>query len=218
MFAQDGDNLNGPHSTRSEEYVFQIVSDEELLSLLYVKEVNLRERFEKIIAELEGVKKDLIDHRGRASDSAGRGSDSGSREKPDAKRGSETEGDAENLGDLQTAIAVCAVRSLHQVRKNSVETASVEESFRGLLDELVNNAVHTQQMADRIGLQIVQPLHLANERDFPVGGRGHRPVQAGGRFTSRSGPPNRYQRKDCNDLDRPLESVTCRNARTRKIP
>jgi hypothetical protein len=168
VFTQDGDNLNGPHSTRSEEYVFQIVSDEELLSLLYVKEVNLRERFEKIIAELEGVKKDLIDHRGRASDSAGRGNGSESREKPDAKRGSEIEGDAENLGDLQTAIAVCAVRSLHQVRKNSVETASVEESFRGLLDELVNNAVHTQQMADRIGQQIVQPLHLANEKDFPA--------------------------------------------------
>ncbi len=168
VLALDGDNLNGPHSTRSEEYVFQIVSDEELLSLLYVKEVNLRERFEKIIAELEGVKKDLIDHRGRASESAGRGSGNASREKSDAKRGSETEGDTENLGDLQTAIAVCAVRSLYQVRKNSVETASVEESFRGLLDELVNNAVHTQQMADRIGLQIIQPLHLANEKDFPA--------------------------------------------------
>ncbi len=59
------------------------------------------------------------------------------------------------------------MRSLHQVRKNSVETASIEESFRGLLDELVNNAIHTQQMADRIGLQIVHPLHLANEKDFP---------------------------------------------------
>ena len=66
MLAQDGDNLNGPHSTRSEEYAFQIVSDEELLSLLYVKEVNLRERFEKIISELEGVKKDFLDHQGRA--------------------------------------------------------------------------------------------------------------------------------------------------------
>jgi hypothetical protein len=168
VFAQDGDNLNGPHSTRSEEYVFQIVSDEELLSLLYVKEVNLRERFEKIISELEGVKKDLIDHRGRASESAGRVSGTGPGAKPDVKSSGETAGDAENLGDLQTAIAVCAVRSLHQVRKNSVETASVEDSFRGLLDELVNNAVHTQQMADRIGLQIVQPLHLANERDFPA--------------------------------------------------
>ena len=37
VFAQDGDNLNGPHSTRSEEYVFQIVSDEELLSLFTSK-------------------------------------------------------------------------------------------------------------------------------------------------------------------------------------
>ena len=169
VFAQDGDNLNGPHSTRSEEYVFQIVSDEELLSLLYVKEVNLRERFEKIISELEGVKKDLIDHRGRASESAGRiGATMERRQARCQECGRDPEGDAESLGDLQTAVAVCAVRSLHQVRKNSVETASVEESFRGLLDELVNNGVHTQQMADRIGLQIVQPLHLANEKDFPA--------------------------------------------------
>jgi hypothetical protein len=163
VLAQDGDNLNGPHSTRSEEYVFQIVSDEELLSLLYVKEVNLRERFEKIISELEGVKKDLLDHQTRASGTAARGPNDGAK-----KPGREAEGEPESVGDLQTAIAVCAVRSLHQVRKNSVETASVEESFRGLLDELVNNAVHTQQMADRIGLQIVQPLHLANEKDFPA--------------------------------------------------
>jgi hypothetical protein len=163
VFAQDGDNLNGPHSTRSEEYVFQIVSDEELLSLLYVKEVNLRERFEKIISELEGVKKDLLDHQARAGGSVAHAANNG------AKNPSrEAEGEPESLGDLQTAIAVCAVRSLHQVRKNSVETASVEESFRGLLDELVNNGIHTQQMADRIGLRIVQPLHLANEKDFPA--------------------------------------------------
>jgi hypothetical protein len=171
VYAQDGDNLNGPHATRGEEYVFQIVSDEELLSLLYVKEVNLRERFEKIIAELEKVEKDLIDHRGRASESADRGrtGSNATGAKGDAKNGGgDPGGDSENLGDLQTAVAVCAVRSLHQVRKNSVETASVEDSFRSLLDELVNNAVHTQQMADRIGGQIVQPLHLANERDFPA--------------------------------------------------
>jgi hypothetical protein len=162
VFAQDGDNLNGPHTARSEEYVFQIVSDEELLSLLYVKEVNLRARFEKIISELEGVKKDLVDHQVRANGSADRVANGG------AKKGNRAaDSDPESLGDLQTAIAVCAVRSLHQVRKNSVETASIEESFRGLLDELVNNGIHTQQMADRIGLQIVQPLHLANEKDFP---------------------------------------------------
>ena len=76
--------------------------------------------------------------------------------------------DADDAGDLQTAIAICAVRSLHQVQKNSVETASVEDSFRGLLDELVNNGVHTQQMVDRIGSRIVGPLHQANERDFPA--------------------------------------------------
>lgn len=169
VVAQDADSLNGPHSTRGEEYAFQIVSDEELLSLLYVKEVSLRERFEKIISELEGVKKDLLDHRGRAGESVAKSATNGAGANPEAKGADgEMEGDTESMGELQTAVAVCAVRSLHQVRKNSVETASVEESFRGLLDELVNNGVHTQQMADRIGLQIVQPLHLANEKDFPA--------------------------------------------------
>ena len=159
--AEDGDNINGPHRTRGEEYVFQIVSDEDLLAVLYVKEVNLRERFERIIAELETVQKDLIEHRGRASESA---SASGS----GASRGGKQAGDSESGGDLQTDVTVCAVRSLNQIRKNSVETASVEDSFKSLLDELVNNAVHTQHMVERIGERIVQPLHLANEKDFPA--------------------------------------------------
>jgi hypothetical protein len=156
--AEDSDNLNGPHKTRGEEYVFQIVSDEDLLAILYVKEVNLRERFERIIAELETVQKDLIDHRGRAQSSNAGGT----------SRASKPPADSEGFGDLQTDVAVCAVRSLHQIRKNSVETASVEDSFRGLLDELVNNAVHTQQMVERISDRILQPLHAANEKDFPA--------------------------------------------------
>jgi hypothetical protein len=157
--AEDGDNINGPHKSRGEEYVFQIVSDEDLLAILYVKEVNLRERFERIIAELDTVQKDLVEHRGRAQANIASGGGS---------RGGKPSAESESFGDLQTDVAVCAVRSLHQIRKNSVETASVEDSFRGLLDELVNNAVHTQQMVERIGERIVQPLHQANEKDFPA--------------------------------------------------
>jgi hypothetical protein len=155
--AEDGDNINGPHKTRGEEYVFQIVSDEDLLAILYVKEVNLRERFERIIAELETVQKDLIEHRGRAQSMAGA-----------SRGGKPAAGESESFGDLQADVAVCAVRSLHQIRKNSVETASVEDSFKGLLEELVNNAVHTQQRVEQIGDRIVQPLHMANEKDFPA--------------------------------------------------
>jgi len=163
--AEDGDNLNGPHLSRGEQYVFQIVSDEELLSLLYVKEVNLRERFEKIIGELENVQKDLIAHRNRAKQSVAGGQDAGGNSPKNG--GPIPERDSESFGDLRTAVAVCAVRSLHQVRTNSVETGSVEESFQSLLEELVNNAVHTQTMVDRISLRIVGPLHTANEKDFP---------------------------------------------------
>jgi hypothetical protein len=188
--AEDGDNVNGPHRTRGEEYVFQIVSDEDLLAILYVKEVNLRERFERIISELEAVQKDLIEHRSRAEQSAAAAGGAGRSGKPP--------GETENAGDLQTDITVCAVRSLNQIRKNSVDTASVEDSFRGLLEELVNNAVHTQQMVERIGDRIVQPLHLANEKDFPAAD------EAIGLFKLES----EAQRNSVPQIDASIRSVT----------
>ena len=70
VFAQDGDNLNGPNTIRGQRYVFKIVSEEALSSILYGKEVNLRRRFEKIIEEVEDTKKDFILHRVRVQEAA----------------------------------------------------------------------------------------------------------------------------------------------------
>ena len=100
----------------------QIVSDEELLSLLYVKEVNLRERFEKIISELEKVQKDLVDHRGRAA--SGEGKKSGA-EKPSAES---PQGDAESFGDLRTAVAVAVASAASRPSSSCVACVSVRSS------------------------------------------------------------------------------------------
>ncbi len=158
VYAEDGDNLNGPHTSRGEQYVFQIVSDEDLLSILYSRELNLRRRFEQIITEVEGTQKDLILHRTRVDEAAAlrnRAAEPG------------TDRDRE-LRELETAIAVCAERSLHQIRKNAGETAAIEDSFRAILEELVNNAVHTRQMVDRLDGLIVKPLGSINQNDFPA--------------------------------------------------
>jgi hypothetical protein len=160
IYAQDGDNLNGPHFSRGEQYAFQIVSDEDLLSILYSRELNLRRRFEQIISEVEGTQKDLILHRTRVQEGKAL------RGQP-AEPGKEKDRDRE-LRELDTAIAVCAERSLHQIRKNAGETAAVEDSFRAILEELVNNAVHTRQMVDRIEGLIVKPLATINQADFPT--------------------------------------------------
>ena len=53
------------------------------------------------------------------------------------------------------------------VRKNATETTSVEESFRDIREELLNNAVHTPQMLERIDEKIVKPLHALNTSEYP---------------------------------------------------
>jgi hypothetical protein len=151
VVAEDADNLNGPHVSRSQKFTFKIVSNEELLSLLYQRELNLRKRFEQIISEVKQTRADLILHRSKADDAA---------KLPADQKGKATE--------AMTAVISSVIRSLHAIRKNSTETTSVEESFRDIREELINNAVHTPQMLERIDEKIVKPLHSLNTGDYPA--------------------------------------------------
>ncbi len=151
VVAEDADNLNGPHVSRSQKFTFRIVSNEELLSLLYQRELNLRKRFEQIISEVKQTRSDLILHRSKADDAA--------------KLPAEQKAKA---AEAMTGVIASVIRSLHAIRKNSTETISVEESFRDIREELINNAVHTPQMLERIDEKIVKPLHGLNADDYPA--------------------------------------------------
>ena len=144
--AQDADNLNGPNRGHGDVYQFQVVTREELLSQFYGRELNLRRRFEQIITELKQARDDLTKHRERYQKEQAAGAVS---------------------AELNAALAAFAERSLHQVRKNSLETASIEEAFRDIREEMVNNAVDTPQMLTRIDERIVAPLHEINQTDYP---------------------------------------------------
>ena len=151
VVAEDADNLNGPHVARSQKFTFKIVSNEELLSLLYQRELNLRKRFEQIISEVKQTRADLILYRSKADDAA--------------KLPAEQKAKA---AEAMTGVISSVIRSLHAIRKNSTETISVEESFRDIREELINNAVHTPQMLERIDEKIVKPLHSLNADDYPA--------------------------------------------------
>jgi len=162
VHAIDGDDINGPHESRSERYIFKIVSTDELLSLLYAKELNLRRRFEQIIREIESTQKDLILHRSRAHEAVTL--------RAERKEGNDTDEPRkidEQLREIDMAVSVSAERAQHQVLKNHTETKVVTESFRDVLDELVNNGVHTAQMVERIDDRIVKRLYEINSVDFP---------------------------------------------------
>jgi len=159
VYAGDADNLNGPHFSRGNTYTFKIVGNEELLSLLYGKELNLRRRFERIIQEVAQTQEDLILHRARVQ--------AAQQLQAEPVEPSQQQARDDELAETETAVTVAAERALHQVRKNAMETSAVEASFRDILEELVNNAVHTRKMVERIDGLIARPLRDVNDVDFP---------------------------------------------------
>lgn len=138
VVATDGDTLNGPHRTSGERYQFQIVSDEALLSLLHARELNLRQRYEQIIAELKRIRGDL--------------------HTLERKSGSE-EGDRIDEKGI-------ASRNLLGLRKNHNESMSVERGFSEILQETLNNRIETTQSLDRLENKLIHPLHRLNQTDY----------------------------------------------------
>lgn len=175
VVAEDADNLNGPHVARSQKFSFKIVSNEELLSLLYQRELNLRRRFEQIISEVKQTRADLILYRSKADGAAKLLIESAyqhaqltlnpSKADESAKLSADAKAKA---SEMMPAVVASVIRSLHAIRKSSTETISVEESFQDIREELINNAVHTPQMLERIDEKIVKPLHSVNTGDYPA--------------------------------------------------
>lgn len=156
VFARDGDDVNGPHKSYGERYAFTIVSEEELMSIIYQKELNLRRRFEQVITELEETRKDLLLHRTRAEELAG------------LESGAADEAGASKRREIEEAVSACAERALLEIQMNANETAAIEASFGDIREELVNNAVHTPEILERIDDRIVAPLQAVNTQDFPA--------------------------------------------------
>ncbi|WP_417380551.1 hypothetical protein [Gimesia sp.] len=159
VHAEDADNLSGPHQVHGETYHFEIVTDEELLSILYSKELNLRKRFEQIFKEVTQTRDELKERVAQLRESQA------IREKQ--KQGQTDPAWEATLLENQSAVSVSADRSLYGTRKNATETASIVESFQDIREELVNNGVATTQIMGRIDDKILKPLTMIHEQDFP---------------------------------------------------
>ena len=143
------------HQSLGMKYVFTIITEEELLSNLYAREINIRKRFEQIITELKQARQELKVQRTKADEAA------------KLKRDG-TKPDAEPLSVLNQGLAACADRSLHSIRKNAIETAGVETSFVEIREELVNNAADTPLLLERLDDRIIAPLRKVNQAGYPT--------------------------------------------------
>ncbi len=146
--AEDADTIHGPNVGRSQKFEFRVVSNEELLSLLYAREINLRRRFEEVMRQVQETRDDLVKHGTRLESL------------PNA-RGAE-------VAAIRTSIASCASRTLNSIRKNGNENRSIEAAFSDIVEELINNAIPPKSLAEQMGESIVAPLHELNEVDFPT--------------------------------------------------
>jgi hypothetical protein len=154
VVARDGDTLTGPHVSTGTPYTFQIVSDDELLALVAVKELNIRRRFEQILEEVKNVRKNLLISRTRLDEVRGL------RENPNAES-------LQKLTDTDIAVLGTVEQSMGGIRKNSNETQSIELEFGDIRDELENNAVpDVKRLLERINGGIIAPLHSVNTLDY----------------------------------------------------
>ncbi|GAB4161654.1 MAG: hypothetical protein Tsb009_38890 [Planctomycetaceae bacterium] len=159
VVAKDADNLNGPHVSRSvPELRFRIVTSGELHYILDGKETNLRIRFEQIIKEVQEVRDEFADRLQQAAEVTSLTTTKQDPEKLEALQ--------KQIATLIRGIELTADRSKAQLSKNRNESQQIEQGFRDLRAEYVNNKLFTKKQAQRIDLDIIQKLDTINNVDF----------------------------------------------------
>lgn len=147
VVARDLNNLTGPGVSRGDPVVLRVVSNEELLSLLYTREINLRRRFEDVIDELTSVRDDLRFHRDLAA-------------RLDT-------GDPQVIqADDAAAVNTCASRSSNTLRRQQNELRAIADGFDEIVRQLINNAIPPQTLAETMRDGILRPLQRAADESL----------------------------------------------------
>lgn len=160
---QDG-SLSEPHVAMGDRYQLDVVTPEELLAQLEVREVGLRRRFELIIDEMTQLRDSLL--RVKATLSPGAASD------PEDLRGDDDPEGAtltkEQLEQRAAELRLLRVqRALQQSQKSVGEILGVAAGFLDIREELINNRVDTEDRKNRLKEQIADPLSAVCANEFP---------------------------------------------------
>lgn len=159
----------------SERFLLDVVTPEALLAMLASRELNLRRRFESLIAEVTETRDSLARFAQESAAPAGE-EDAEKDGEESATPNDDDEADAVDDAtddDEDTATERLGVerlrvdRALQNTRKNASETSGLAESFADIEAELVNNRVDTEELRQRLEIGIIQPLELIADPMFP---------------------------------------------------
>lgn len=131
------------------------MTPDELLAMLEARELNLKRRFEQIIAEMSDTRDSLL--RLQAD------------QPPGAEAAADEPGEEPaNAIKRQWSLRLLRVqRARQQGEKSQQEVTGVAASFQDIRSELTNNRVDTQERKIRLQNQIIQPLRQMAAQRFP---------------------------------------------------
>ncbi|HWA98718.1 MAG TPA: hypothetical protein VG713_09510 [Pirellulales bacterium] len=140
--ANDNDaSAVGPNVASSERWLLDVVTPEQLRAQLESRELNLRQRFDAMIAEMIETRDSLT-----------------------GANSTKPENSAEAAEQLRLRIA----RAQQNSEKNAHDTAGLAIAFDGIREELVNNRVDTEELRLRLKQQIADPLRQIVANNFPA--------------------------------------------------
>ncbi|MDR2117281.1 MAG: hypothetical protein LBP87_12965 [Planctomycetaceae bacterium] len=160
-------------------WMLEIVSPERLLSLLEVREISLRQRFEVLIGETERTKTLIEEFSLQPTEELIRETESLSViSEPlidvDAEEKNQEELEAkkkkilETISKEQAATGLYNIsRSLRDTQKEVYDLRMIIESFSLIRREMVNNRIFSEDAEQRLDRGIIQPMQELVDTDFP---------------------------------------------------
>lgn len=155
-----------PHTATGDRYQLDVVTPEQLLAQLEVREVGLRRRFELIIDEMTQMRDSLLRVKASLSPNAAAGADLEDLRDDNDPEGKQLtpEKKAERVANFRM---LRAQRALQQSQKSVAEVAGVAAGFLDIREELINNRVDTEDRKTRLKDLIADPLNKTCAEEFP---------------------------------------------------
>ena len=138
-----------PHVGSSQRFVLDIVTDSQLRALLEKRELGLRQRFEALHEKMMSTR-DLVTRIELQS----KGDDGQSLS-------------AEEIAQRRERDKLRVVGVLQNVTQLSYETLGVAEGFEDIVVELENNRIDTEELTQRLGRDIAEPLRVVATELMP---------------------------------------------------
>jgi len=163
--ASDKYNLEGdPNIGSSSQFSLEVVTDQQLLAILERQELSLRQRFELILAEVQGMRDSLAQV--LESTQGTNNEDVGSEPEDNANDDTQQLSEEERLKREESLRLLRIQRAIVQSQKSGQETLGVAVSFEDIRLQLINNRVDTQERKDRLKELISDPLTHISTVEF----------------------------------------------------